>query len=57
MEEAKESPSKVDKTTQVREILKVDKEGNLSRTEVRLSNHRVEKAPAAMKTRRQRKAA
>ncbi len=51
------SPSKVDKATNVREILRVDKEGVVSRTEVRLSNQRVEKPAALMKTRKQRKAA
>ena len=51
------SPSKVDKATNVREILRVDKEGAVSRTEVRLSNQRIEKPTAVMKTRKQRKAA
>jgi hypothetical protein len=52
-----ESPPKVDKATNVREILKVDKEGTVSRTEVRLSGQRGDKPPATMKTRKQRKAA
>jgi len=32
------SPSKVDKATNVREILRIDKEGTVTKTEVRLSN-------------------
>ena len=51
------SPAKFDKATNVREILRVDKEGAVTKTEVRLSNQRVDKPPVVMKTRKQRKAA
>lgn len=33
-----QTPTKVDKATNVREILRVDKEGLVTKTEVRLSN-------------------
>jgi len=52
-----ESPTKVDKATNVREILRVDKERAVTKTEVRLSNQQVDKPPAVMKTRKQRRAA